>query len=65
MSASKPEKEMPRQTARHAEKTAAFEPFAQRLKDKGKALKKVRIAVARKLLIVLNTMIANGRPFYA
>jgi transposase len=51
--------------ARHAEKNAAFEPFAQRLKDKGKPVKKVRIAVARKLLIVLNTMIANDRPFYA
>jgi transposase len=51
--------------ARHAEKNAAFEPFAQRLKDKGKPTKKVRIAVARKLLIVLNTMIANDRPFYA
>jgi transposase len=51
--------------ARHAEKNAAFEPFAQRLKDKGKPAKKVRIAVARKLLIVLNTMIANDRPFYA
>jgi transposase len=51
--------------ARHAEKNAAFEPFAQRLKDKGKPPKKVRIAVARKLLIVLNTMIDQGRPFYA
>jgi transposase len=51
--------------ARHAEKNAAFEPFAQRLKDKGKPIKKVRIAVARKLLIVLNLMIANNRPFYA
>lgn len=51
--------------ARHAEKNAAFEPFARRLKDRGKALKKVRIAVARKLLIVLNAMIANDRPFYA
>jgi transposase len=51
--------------ARHAEKNAAFEPFAQRLKDKGKPIKKVRIAVARKLLIVLNAMIADNRPFYA
>jgi transposase len=51
--------------ARHAEKNPAFEIFAQRLKDKGKPCKKVRIAVARKLLIVLNTMIANNRPFHA
>jgi transposase len=51
--------------ARHAEKSPAFESFAQRLKDKGKPVKKVRIAVARKLLIVLNLMIANDRPFYA
>jgi transposase len=51
--------------ARHAEKNAAFAPFAQRLKDKGKPIKKIRIAVARKLLIVLNTIIANNRPFYA
>ena len=51
--------------ARHAEKNAAFQSFSQRLKDKGKPVKKVRIAVARKLLIVLNVMIANDRPFYA
>jgi transposase len=51
--------------ARHAEKNAAFQSFSQRLKDKGKPIKKVRIAVARKLLIVLNVMIANKRPFYA
>jgi len=51
--------------ARHAAKNSAFEPFAQRLKDKGKPVKKIRIAVARKLLIVLNLMIANNRPFYA
>ena len=51
--------------ARHAEKTPAFQAFAQRLKDKGKPIKKIRIAVARKLLIILNLMIANGRPFYA
>lgn len=51
--------------ARHAEKTAAFAPFAQRLKDKGKPIKKVRIAVARKLLIVLNTMLSRQRSFYA
>jgi transposase len=51
--------------ARHAAKNPAFEPFAQRLTDKGKPTKKVRIAVARKLLIVLNTMIQQQRPFYA
>jgi transposase len=51
--------------ARHAERNTAFQPFAQRLKDKGKPTKKVRIAVARKLLIVLNTIIQQQRPFYA
>jgi len=51
--------------ARHAEKNPAFEPFAQRLKDKGKPAKKVRIAVARKLLIVLNSISQQQRPFYA
>ena len=51
--------------ARHAEKNPAFADFAQRLKAGGKPIKKVRIAVARKLLIVLNTMIAEQRPFYA
>lgn len=51
--------------ARHAEKSTAFLEFAQRLRAKGKATKQIRIAVARKLLIVLNLMIANNRPFYA
>jgi transposase len=51
--------------ARHAEKCSSFQPFAQNLKDRGKPIKKVRIAVAHKLLIVLNTMIAQDRPFYA
>lgn len=51
--------------ARHAALHPAFRDFAQRLKDKGKAVKQIRIAVARKLLIVLNDMIANTRPFYA
>ncbi len=51
--------------ARHAEKNAAFAPFAQRLKGKNKPTKKVRIAVARKLLIVLNTMLSEQRSFYA
>lgn len=51
--------------ARHAEKNSAFQGFAQRLKAAGKPIKKVRIAVARKLLIVLNSMIAANRPFYA
>jgi transposase len=51
--------------ARHAEKNPAFQAFALRLKAAGKPIKKVRIAVARKLLVVLNTMIAANRPFYA
>lgn len=51
--------------ARHAEKAPAFKDFAERLHAKGKALKQIRIAVARKLLVILNNMIANSRPFYA
>ena len=51
--------------ARHAEKNPAFQEFAQRLRARGKATKQIRIAVARKLLIVLNLMIANNRSFYA
>jgi transposase len=51
--------------ARHAEKNPAFKDFAERLRAKGKAIKQIRIAVARKLLVVLNDMIAGNRPFYA
>jgi transposase len=50
--------------AQHAAKHPVFQDFARRLKDKGKPAKKIRIAVARKLLIILNSMIANDRPFY-
>jgi len=50
--------------ARHAAKNPAFKDFAERLQAKGKAVKQIRIAVARKLLVVLNLMIANNRPFY-
>lgn len=50
--------------ARHAANHPAFSDFAQRLKDRGKAAKQIRIAVARKLLAVLNTILAQHRPFY-
>lgn len=49
--------------ARHAEKHPAFAAFAERLRQAGKPTKKVRIAVARKLLLALNTMVANERAF--
>jgi transposase len=49
--------------ARHAEKNIAFAPFAQRLREAGKPIKKIRIAVARKLLLALNTMVARQRAF--
>jgi len=50
--------------SRHAQKNSAFAPFAQRLRDAGKPIKKIRIAVARKLLLALNTMVAQQRPFH-
>ena len=49
--------------ARHAMKNPAFKPFAERLIDAGKPRKVVLVAVARKLLIVLNTMLKEQRPF--
>jgi len=49
--------------ARHAAKHPAFADFAKRLEDAGKPVKKIRIAVARKLLLVLNTMLSENRPF--
>lgn len=49
--------------ARHAANSPAFSAFAQRLRDAGKPPKKVRIAVARKLLLALNAMIKENRPF--
>ncbi|WP_346906329.1 IS110 family transposase [uncultured Roseibium sp.] len=49
--------------ARHAAKHPAFAAFAKRLEDAGKQTKKVRIAVARKLLLALNAMISENRPF--
>lgn len=49
--------------ARHAAKHPEFQDFAERLRAKGKAPKQVRIAVARKLLIALNAMIAGQKPF--
>jgi transposase len=49
--------------ARHAMKNPAFKPFANRLLEAGKPRKVVLIAVARKLLIVLNTMLNQQRPF--
>ena len=49
--------------ARHAMKNPAFKPFAERLLQAGKPRKVVLVAVARKLLIVLNTMLKEQRPF--
>lgn len=49
--------------ARHAARHAAFKPFAERLALAGKPRKLVLIAVARKLLIVLNLMLQQRRPF--
>lgn len=49
--------------ARHAMKKPAFEPFAERLKKKGKPKNLIKIAVARKLLTVLNKMLSQQRPF--
>jgi transposase len=49
--------------ARHAMKNPAFKPFADRLLEAGKPRKLVIIAVARKLLVVLNTMVKEQRPF--
>lgn len=49
--------------ARHAARHPAFAPFAQRLTAAGKPRKLVLVAVARKLLIVLNTMIKQQRCF--
>ena len=37
--------------------------FAQRLKDKGKPHKVVMIAVARKLLVIANAMIRDGKSW--
>jgi transposase len=49
--------------AYHAARHPAFKPFAERLVAAGKPPKLVRIALARKLLIALNAMIKNDRPF--
>jgi len=49
--------------ARHAMKNPAFKPFADRLLQAGKPRKLVIIAVARKLLIVLNNMVKQQRAF--
>jgi len=49
--------------ARHAARHPAFAAFAKRLEDAGKPAKKIRIAVARKLLLALNAMISENRPF--
>ncbi len=49
--------------ARHAMKNPAFKPFAERLIDAGKPRKVVLVAVARKLLIVLNTMLKEQTAF--
>ena len=49
--------------ARHAMKHPAFKPFADRLLHAGKPRKVVIVAVARKLLIVLNAMLKEQRAF--
>lgn len=49
--------------ARHAARHPAFADFAQRLGNAGKPPKKIRIAVARKLLLALNAMLSENRPF--
>lgn len=49
--------------ARHAANSPAYSAFAQRLRDAGKPPKKIRIAVARKLLLALNAMLKENRPF--
>ena len=49
--------------AQHAARSNAFSAFARRLRDAGKPPKKVRIAVARKLLLALNAMVKDKRPF--
>lgn len=49
--------------ARHAMKNPAFKPFADRLIAAGKPRKVILVAVARKLLVVLNTMLKEQRPF--
>ncbi len=49
--------------ARHAAKHPAFADFTKRLEDAGKPTKKIRIAVARKLLLALNAMLSENRSF--
>ena len=49
--------------ARHAARDAAFSGFAARLSAAGKGRKVVLVAVARKLLVVLNAMLREGRGF--
>ena len=41
----------------------ALKAFADRLKEKGKAPKQAIIAVTRKLLVILNAMIRENRPY--
>ena len=40
-----------------------FQPFIARMKSDGKAPKTIIMAVARKLLIILNTLVKNQTPF--
>jgi transposase len=49
--------------ARHAARHPAFKDFAGRLEALGKPKKLILIAVARKLLITLNAMMKENRPF--
>jgi transposase len=50
-------------SARHAAKHQDFQDFVKRLEAAGKAKKLILIAVARKLLIALNAMMKENRPF--
>jgi transposase len=51
--------------ARHAAQHPAFQAFAERLLAAGKTRKQMLVAVARKLLIALNAMLREDRPFQA
>jgi transposase len=51
--------------ARHAAQHPAFHAFAERLLAAGKTRRQMLVAVARKLLIALNAMLREDRPFQA
>jgi transposase len=47
----------------HYRNDPSFRAFSDRLKAKGKAPKQAVIAVTRKLLVILNAMIRENRPY--